>query len=114
MLRKTIMALMAAAVLGGGMLLPNDASARGGGHGFGGHGFGGGFHGGFHGFHGFHGGGFHHGFYGGFGGPFFYGYGPDYFDDEWDAPYYDETCGWVRVKYRYHKRLRTRLVYRCS
>ena len=63
MLRKTIIALLAAATVG--LVSPTVASARGGHGGFHGGGFhGGGFHGG-----GFHGGGFHHhGFYGrGFG-----------------------------------------------
>ena len=61
MLRKTLIALAGAVVIGAAALTPNLASARGG-------------HGG-HGGHGFHGGGhFHHGFRGGgFGGPVYYG-----------------------------------------
>src|SRR6476619_3905046 len=71
MLRKTMMALFAAASVG--MLAPSGASARGGFHGGGG----GGFHGGGFGGGGFHGGGFGGGGFrgGGFGGGGFHGGG---------------------------------------
>jgi hypothetical protein len=111
MLRKTLIALTAAASVA--LLAPGVAQARGGhgGGGFGGHGgFG---HGGFGGFHGggFHGGGFHHGFgIGAFGlgvglgyglyGPYgYYGYPYGYYDD-----YYADEGGCYVVRRRVHTR----------
>lgn len=88
MLRKTMIALLAAAAVG--FVSPTTASARGGhGGGFHGGGFhGGGFHGGFHG-GGFHGGGFHHhGFHGrGFGVGFGLGLAAPFGYSAWDYPY---------------------------
>ncbi len=111
MLRKMMIALLAAVSVS--LVSPDVASARGfGGGGF--HGGGGGFHGGFGGFHGggggfhgggFHGGGFHGGFWPGFAvgaglglyAPYYYGYDPYY-----EYPYYygeeeeDGECYLVR------------------
>lgn len=122
MLRKTMLGLMTA-ILVGCSFVSQEALARGGGgggfHGGGGGFHGGGFHGGgFHGggFHGggFHGGGFHGGLRGGgfWGVPYYDGWGPDFFEPDYGDEY-PETCGWVRVKYRHHKHTHVRQVYRC-
>src|SRR6266850_3124630 len=128
MMRKTIIALFALAAVG--LVQPNAAFARGGGGGGhgggggGGHGGGGGFHGGSFGGGGFHGGGFHGGFAGGefhggrfhggfhrrafvgFGfGPYYDGYYPYAYNDDY---YYDDGCYVVRrrVHTRYGWRVR--------
>ncbi len=121
MLRRTMIALVAAASVC--LVATNAASARGG---FGGGFHGGGFHGG--GFHGggFHGGGFHGGgFHGGFGGfhhhgfgpafgfgfglyPFYYGgYDPYYYPDDW-YPDYGYGVGPIRECYLVRRHVHTR------
>ena len=124
MLRKTILGLMAVTFIGCSFV-SQEALARGGGGGFhGGSGFhGGGFGGDFHGGGGFHGGGFHGGGFhgGGFHGhgvwsaPYYGAWGPDFFVPFYEDEYPDEyeTCGWVRVKYRRHKHIQVRQIYRC-
>ncbi|WP_292609965.1 hypothetical protein [Nitrobacter sp. 62-13] len=121
MLRKTMIALLAALALG--LVAPTAASARGGFGGF----HGGGFHGG--GFHGgFHGGGFgHHGFYGrglgwglglGFAAPYAYygwGYPYGYYGYPYGySSYYDDGCYLTRRRVHTRHGWRWRRVEVCG